>query len=147
MKRFLISFCLLMACFSAFAQKSYVTVIAKDLYENSQRIHLTGDLPSDIKADYNNTTCGHILNLLSQHGYEVEQMTGTATSSVCHIVYLLSKKSSSNPYNGIRQISTNDEEATEVARYNLQGIPINENEKGVQIVVYSNYTTKTIIVQ
>ncbi len=74
-------------------------------------------------------------------------MTGTANSSTCYIGYLLSKKSSSNPYNGIRQINSTDEEATEVARYNLQGMPISENEKGVQIVVYSNYTTRTVIVQ
>ena len=36
---------------------------------------------------------------------------------------------------------------TEIARYNLQGIQVNENEKGVQIIVYSNYTTKTVVVQ
>jgi hypothetical protein len=34
-----------------------------------------------------------------------------------------------------------------VARYNLQGIPVKANEKGVQIIVYSNYTTKTIVVE
>jgi hypothetical protein len=33
----------------------------------------------------------------------------------------------------------------EVARYNLQGMPVKETEKGIQIVVFSNYTTKTII--
>ena len=33
----------------------------------------------------------------------------------------------------------------EKGRYNLQGLPISENEKGIQIIVYSNYTTKTII--
>lgn len=35
----------------------------------------------------------------------------------------------------------------EVARYNLQGIRCAPSEKGVQIVVYSDYTTKTIIVE
>ena len=40
-----------------------------------------------------------------------------------------------------------DEEVTEVARYNLQGLPVKEHDKGVQIIVYSNYTTKTVIVQ
>ena len=38
-----------------------------------------------------------------------------------------------------------DSKVYEVARYNLQGMPIKESEKGIQIVVYSNYTTKTII--
>lgn len=33
----------------------------------------------------------------------------------------------------------------EVARYNLSGRPCRPNEKGVQIIVYSDFTTKTII--
>lgn len=36
--------------------------------------------------------------------------------------------------------------AEEVARYNLSGRPCSPNEKGVQIVVYSDFTTQTIIV-
>ena len=44
-------------------------------------------------------------------------------------------------------MQVDDEEITEVARYNLQGIPVSESERGVQIIVYSNYTTKTIIVE
>lgn len=36
--------------------------------------------------------------------------------------------------------------AEEVARYNLSGRPGSPNEKGVQIVVYSDFTTQTIIV-
>jgi hypothetical protein len=34
-----------------------------------------------------------------------------------------------------------------VARYNLQGIPVKETEKGVQIIVFSNFTTKTVVVE
>ena len=37
-------------------------------------------------------------------------------------------------------------EAEEVARYNLSGHPCNPNDKGVQIIVYTDYTTRTIIV-
>ena len=44
-------------------------------------------------------------------------------------------------------VSEEDADVHEVARYNLQGLPIHKNEKGVQIIVYSNYTTKTIIVE
>ena len=33
----------------------------------------------------------------------------------------------------------------EVARYNLSGRPCRTNEKGVQIIVYSDFTTQTII--
>ena len=48
---------------------------------------------------------------------------------------------------GIRssEANTPEGEATEVARYNLFGRPCSPNEKGVQIIVYSDFTTKTII--
>ena len=36
---------------------------------------------------------------------------------------------------------------TEIARYNLQGIPVHERDKGIQIVIYSDYSTKTVIVE
>jgi hypothetical protein len=38
-----------------------------------------------------------------------------------------------------------DNDAEEVARYNLSGRPCSPNEKGVQIIVYSDFTTKTVI--
>lgn len=40
-----------------------------------------------------------------------------------------------------------DSEAHEVARYNVAGQPCSESEKGVQIVVYSDFTAKTVIVE
>ena len=36
-------------------------------------------------------------------------------------------------------------DAKEMARYDLSGRPCSPNEKGVQIVVYSDYTTKMVI--
>jgi len=36
--------------------------------------------------------------------------------------------------------------AFEIARYNLSGRPCNPTDKGVQIIVYSDYTTQTIII-
>ena len=41
--------------------------------------------------------------------------------------------------------SLGSDDREEVARYNLSGRPCTPNEKGVQIIVYSDYTTKTII--
>ena len=40
--------------------------------------------------------------------------------------------------------SSNDT-AEEVARYNLSGRPCSPNDKGVQIIVYSDFTTRTVI--
>ena len=41
--------------------------------------------------------------------------------------------------------TTVNNDAEEVARYNLSGIPCSPNDKGVQIIIYSDYTTRTII--
>ena len=38
-------------------------------------------------------------------------------------------------------------EVEEVARYNLSGRLCTANDKGVQIIVYSDFSTKTIIVE
>ena len=39
------------------------------------------------------------------------------------------------------------DDVEEVARYNLSGRPCRPNEKGVQIIVYSDFSTKTIIIE
>ena len=39
------------------------------------------------------------------------------------------------------------DEAVEVARYSLSGRPCSPHDKGVQIVVYSDYTTRTILAE
>lgn len=154
MRRFLFSFCLLMASFSVYAQKSYINVAAVDLWDEygvGQYITLSGDIPSDMKKYYgqrDRISIGDLLNMLSAKGFEVEFMSSlnSGTGSDRGVNYLLSKKSS-NPYSSVRSVQIDDEDVTEIARYNLQGIPVNANEKGVQIIVYSNYTTKTVIVQ
>ena len=39
------------------------------------------------------------------------------------------------------------DEAVEVARYSLSGRPCSPHDKGVQIIVYSDYTTRTILAE
>ncbi len=41
--------------------------------------------------------------------------------------------------------STPSGDSEEVARYDLSGRPCSPNEKGVQIIVYSDFTTRTVI--
>ena len=41
--------------------------------------------------------------------------------------------------------SNGHDDAVEVARYNLAGRPCSPADKGVQIIVYSDFTTKTVI--
>ena len=55
-------------------------------------------------------------------------------------------ESSSSAVRGIEADGALTDEAEEVARYNLSGHPCSPNDKGVQIIVYTDYTTRTIIV-
>lgn len=47
--------------------------------------------------------------------------------------------------NGIEANGSDNHDAEEVARYNLSGRPCSPNEKGVQIIVYSDFSTRTVI--
>lgn len=153
MKKLLILFLVMLTSLNAFSQKKYVTVT---FYENTAK--LSGDIPASMKKGYTNTDfqesrdymywAGDLLNLLASNGFEVEQMNTyvTGTSEItCKTIYLLSSPSKQSTSDIIHGVETDDTEVYEVARYNLQGLPVNEKDKGIQIIVYSNFTTKTII--
>lgn len=148
MKKILCLFCFITASLNIYSQKSYVNIISMfGGYHMTSSSYLSGDIPPGIEKEYRDSSIsiGEILTKLSEKGFEVESMCGVAGNSYV-VNYLLSKKTS-NDNSFVRSVKVNDEDIIEVARYNLQGIPVKENEKGIQIIVFSNYTTKTIIVQ
>lgn len=150
---------LLNFCICVYSQKKYVTVRATMAYSLDAPVMLSGDIPASMKNRYDNDDfvlsddgfgtnycVGNVLNLLSKHGFIVEQMSTAAATSpadILHMTFLLSKSEiiSSNKL----EENLHNKATSIVARYNLQGVPVNENEKGVQIIVYSNYTIKTIV--
>lgn len=143
MKKLLIILCLMMVGTSAYAQKEYVIV-----RNSSSLVYLGGKIPNGIDQRYETyssdrtyvETIGNILNLLSEKGFEID-FTDSKT-------FILSRKASEwQASTRLETIKYDDEEVTEVARYNLQGLPVTESDKGIQIIVYSNFTTKAIIVQ
>lgn len=155
MKKFLSILLLLGITSTAIAQKSYITVVYNQEAASAQ---LSGDLPEGTESFYycsisNGTrynSMGDILNYLAQYGYEVEHMVTQplTTANKFGIIYLLSRPSSSPTQTRIQKVTTSsDEEIKEVDRYNLQGLPVKKDAKGIQIIVYSNYTTKTVIVE
>lgn len=136
-------------CMTAFA-KQYVTIMYVGSY-----YYVRGALPSGVEGRYDSTnySFADVLNILASKGFEVEffdsygysYVTGGGSSQSSMVIM---SKSGTPESNAIEEISTDDNtEAVEVARYNMQGLPVNENEKGVQIVVYSNFTAKVVIVQ
>ena len=139
----------------AIAQKTYVNVVALGVNNNyGHNIYLSGDIPSDMQQFYDDyydkTLVGEVLNRLATHGFEVEQMSCTTNEGQMREVVLLSKSTSPTPTQVQEHLTVKrdgDGDVKEVARYNLQGMPVQPHEKGIQIVVYSNYTTRTVIVE
>ena len=157
MKRIIPVLLFLFASVSVFAQKRYVT-----LYAGVDWANLSGDVPASMKTYYysydfsyykSTEWVGDLLNLLAKEGFVVEQMSvispyvESPKSSNYMTVFLLSRPAEDSATKVISQQpkSTDNSDVHEVARYNLQGMPVKEGEKGIQIVVYSNYTTKTVI--
>ena len=151
MKRLVLSLLLAVAAIgAAWGQKTYINVVADHIYSSVyQEIYVTGDLPDGIKSHYDGygssaMTVGVLLNLLAKEGFVVDQMSCSAEGEVV----LLSRVALYPPdSDSIEHSPIDDQDVHEVARYNLQGMLVDEHEKGIQIVVYSNYTTKTVIVE
>ena len=151
MKKFLISLAMMLAIVgTAWGQKSYVNVVADHIYSSIyQEIYLTGDVPVGIKTHYDSygseaMTVGKVLNLLANEGFVVEQMS---CSAECEAILLSRVQVYPPDSDAIQRVDADDQDVHEVTRYNLQGLPVGKDEKGIQIVVYSNYTTKTVIVE
>lgn len=134
------------------AQKTYVNIVATDVNKKYHTMYLSGDIPSGVKsfydAFYDELPLGDVINQLASYGFVVEQMSCSQNESTIREIVLLSKNASPSPTKAQEVIGQEkDGDAVEVARYNLQGMPVSTHEKGVQIVVYSNYTTRTVIVE
>ena len=161
MKRFFILIFLCGIVFCANAQKKYVMFSVN--LGGIDNIILSGEIPPTMKyvcshddfgGDRWEYGIGKLLNKLADYGFTVEQMnTASGVNSSGNLksktYFLLSKPSSdSDSADATPNVRANTgAEITEVARYNLQGMPVKVNDKGLQIVVYSNYTTKTVIVE
>lgn len=152
MKRVLLLFFLLLGISFIGFSKTYLHVHVEfsglnSSYSNmySDEIDLFGDIPSDMEKHYEGSSPGWtaVLNQICSHGYELEQMSSDSSSSI-HFIF---SRPGSPDSDYIQAVTVDDDVIKEVARYNLQGLPVSSNEKGIQIIVYSNYTTKTLIVE
>ena len=159
MKQIKLFFTILMLLFTTntFAQKSYVEINSS--YD--KKFYIRGDIPTNLEGwEYRNNESGiyafiysydksfvDIINLLIQEGYTLEQYSVLYSSEFEHYALMSKNTSSASSIQHIQSDPEENGQIREVARYNLQGMPIGKNEKGIQIIVYSNYTTKTVIVE
>ena len=136
-------------------QKEYVNIVANNVYASWCDIYLSGAVPAGMSdfysGAYDRKTVGEIINQLAENGFTVETMSSNSISNNSSTTYgtrevvLMSKPKGAQP-GAVHTIDSGDE-ATEVARYNLQGLPVDKDEPGVQIVIYSNYTSRVIVNQ
>ena len=153
MKKLLL-FLLLAMPFAAYAQKSYVHIYVteglklSESHQSGSTMYLTGDIPSGIQDYYyyfnDDMTIGKLMTLLGREGFVLEKAfeMGNGEGEI-----VIMSRSSSPSQSKIQSIQTDEGTPYEVARYNLQGMPVKATEKGIQIIVYSNYTTKAVIVE
>ena len=156
MKRFILISLLLACSVACWAQKQYVNIIATGK-QARDGISLSGAIPAGMQDFYtsyygNIVTVGDIINQLADHGFVVEHMSSdcyapsNGEASFREIVIM--SRAASPEQGAIEMVAADtDPTATEVARYNLQGQPVDKHERGVQIVVYSDFTARTVVVQ
>lgn len=157
MKKIILFLLMVLASANCFSQKKYL-LLKFDVLNNSNVAYIFGERPSSIKQhysqkedfqnlDYSSSFLPVVLDLLAKEGYSTIEYVYT-NSNYSPKEYLISNSnaSSNSQQTRIESYYTEDE-IYEVSRFNLQGIPVTEKDKGIQIVVYSNYTTKTIIVE
>lgn len=138
-------------CVSCFAQKKYL-FLSGDLSTNIDKTtYLSGDIPNGYQRSYSagDVQVGDLLNqLVTNEGFIIESFSSLSNDANSRrIVNILLSRTTTNEDDAISIVHNDDGDVREVARYNLQGMQVNENTKGIQIVVYSNYTTKTVIVE
>ena len=156
MKRLFFLSCLLVCSVACWAQKQYVNIIATGK-QAREGISLSGAIPAGMQDFYtsyygNIVTLGDIINQLADRGFVVEHMSSdcyapSGGEPMFREIVIMSRAAS--PEQGAIEVVSgdNDPTATEVARYNLQGQPVDKHERGVQIVVYSDFTARTVVVQ
>ena len=165
MKKLLCVVCLSFMALSLWAQKDYVIIRAAvngDSYSAGIVQYKTGNftfssdaylmLPTHPSFDENFVIFRKAVDELVAAGFTIEQSNGYGfgTNADAMLLVFSRESSAAADVTNIQRVKPDDdadEEVHEVARYNLQGIPVRKNEKGVQIIVFSNYTTKTVIVE
>lgn len=134
------------------AQSYYVDIIlSKDEIQNNEEKSyvfmgswdgsdwiLSGDIPSGMSSKYGWSQCDKCLNDLSDNGFQLELFDGEQYSK-----FILLSQKKSDKTSIVNQKAAN-EAIKEIARYNLEGLPVDKSYEGIQIIVYSNYTTKVL---
>ena len=150
MKKLFLSIAAAFALFTATAQRSYVSLYINMNAADSKWVsaRVSGDIPASMKdyyaATYDRLSDGELINMLANEGFMIDKI---AAMSETNCVVIMSKNSSCD--SGIITKSADEQvtNAMEIARYDLQGRLVDDDSPGLQIVVYSDYSAKTVVVK
>ena len=150
MKKLLLSVAAAFVLLTATAQRSYVSLYINMNAVDSKWVsaRVSGDIPASMKdyyvATYDRLSDGELINMLANEGFTIDKI---AAMGETNCIVIMSKNSSGD--SGI--ITQNADEqvtnAVEIARYDLQGRLVDDDCPGLQIVVYSDYSAKTVVVK
>lgn len=128
--------------------KSYVSIYfnMNEPTSNWVSARLSGDVPVGMKnsyvATYDRLTEGEIINMIALNGYVIDKVVGIGET---YSMIIMSKNISDDLgiITTIPQHTNTDK--IEMYRYNMQGYIVNADEPGIQIIVYSDYSTEVKI--
>lgn len=92
------------------------------------------------QGSYDRKDDGQIINELVGEGWIIDKIVGFSSTNVMILMY---KNDSANIITQSSYSVNNDK--VEIKRYNIQGMDVDENYDGVQIIVYSDYSTNVIL--
>lgn len=150
MKKIFLSIVAVLALFTATAQRSYVSLYINMNTADSRWVsaRVSGDVPVSMKdyyaATYDRLTDGELINMLAHEGFTIDKI---AAMGETNCVVIMSKNSSSDSDIITKNADERVTNAVEIARYDLQGRLVDDDCPGIQIVVYSDYSARIVIVK
>ena len=150
MKKILLSVAAAFALFTATAQRSYVSLYINMNAADSKWVsaRVSGDIPESMKdyyaATYDRLSDGELINMLANEGFTIDKIAAMGETKC---VGIMSKNSSSDSCIITKSADEHTTNAVESARYDLQGRLVDDDCPGLQIVVYSDYSAKTVVVK
>lgn len=121
---------------------SYVSIIRN----SNKYTTLSGNVPSG--NNWENISIDALLSELSKYSFQLDfhtfnQYVRDSFIENIQELFILSKRDTGSG-SSVRNAKSYNNETKEIARYNIKGVAVDRNYKGVQIIVYSDYTTKII---
>ena len=89
-------------------------------------------------------SCHQLINMLANEGFTIDKI---AAMGETNCVVIMSKNSSGDSSIITKSADEHSTNAVEIARYDLQGRLVDDDCPGLQIVVYSDYSAKIVVVK